>query len=119
MLRPTQRAMAACNPRTPPLHWDTKDPILQGTATKKQPSLPQPALCLSLPSPLTAHHSPPPPPPPLAFVLLQIIKQFFPAVLHSSASCKNFNVFIFAIRGKALCFSATTPHPPALDPLGH
>lgn len=74
---------------------------------------------LSQPS-LASHSSSfSPPPPPLAFVLLQIIKQFFPAVLHSSASCKNFNVFIFAIRGKALCFSATTPHPPTLDPLGH
>lgn len=109
--------MAACNPRTPPLHWDPKDPILRVTVTKKQPSLPRPTLCLSLPSPLTARRSPPPSlPPPLAFVLLQIIKQFFPAVPHSSASCKNFNVFIFAIRGKALCFSAIIPPPPRPGP---
>jgi len=62
---------------------------------------------LSLPS-LASCSLPPPPP---AFVLLQIIKQFFPAVPHSSASCKNFNVFIFAIRGKR-----RVPRPPLGSP---
>lgn len=62
---------------------------------------------LSLPS--FASHSLPPLSP--AFMLLQIIKQFFPAVLHSSASCKNFNVFIFAIRGKR-----RVPRPPPGSP---